>query len=376
MNIKKLYLFIIFFSISIAQTHFTIPQNVWRLSIEQKYKVGNWKGHDGRNGWNDFPYKLDNVVNIINQQWKNEINTQSILIEYGITNRSNFHLNVPIIRNFKQTHSWLSPATNIDTLMQLYHPPEKSTSGLGDVTLGLNLLLIGNPAWRGGKNKFSLYSGFDITMPFGKPIMKFNPKDIDENGVPKQFNQLPIGKGLTQWKMRVFGEFYRKFAGRLININWSSNISLFSREQINPAISFLAVNKTITPDSLARSIGSVLYEQGSQLYGSIIGQIEVFPKKCFISIGMDWMISGKDKYFSNNDSWDEWMVERQNYDTKKSISSQLIKINLLNVDPLDRFGPLPFELEIGARWFVPVITKHSFGYTSTWIRISSYFQAW
>ena len=38
--------------------------------------------------------------------------------------------------------------------------------------------------------------------------------------------------------------------------------------------------------------------------------------------------------------------------------------------------PLPFELEIGARWFVPVITKHSFGYTSTWIRISSYFQAW
>ncbi len=151
---------------------------------------------------------------------------------------------------------------------------------------------------------------------------------------------------------------------------------MFSREQINPAISFLAVNKTITPDSLARSIGSVLYEQGSQLYGSIIGQIEVFPKKCFISIGMDWMISGKDKYFSNNDSWDEWMVERQNYDTKKSISSQLIKINLLNVDPLDRFGPLPFELEIGARWFVPVITKHSFGYTSTWIRISSYFQAW
>ena len=51
-------------------------------------------------------------------------------------------------------------------------------------------------------------------------------------------------------------------------------------------------------------------------------------------------------------------------------------INLSNVDPLDRFGPLPFELEIGTRWYVPVITKYSFGYTSTWIRISSYFQAW
>ena len=240
----------------------------------------------------------------------------------------------------------------------------------------MNLLLIGNPAWRGGKKKYSLYSGFDIIMPFGKPLIKFNPIDIDTNGVPKQFKQLPIGKGLTQWRMRAFGEFYRKFRGRLININWSTNISFFSREQINPAISFLSVNETITPDSLARSIGSVLYEQGGQLYGSIIGQIEVLPKKFFVSIGMDWMISGRDKFFSNNDSWDKWMVERQNYDTKKSISSQLVKINLLNVDPLDRFGPLPFELEIGTRWYVPIITKYSFGYTSTWIRISSYFQAW
>ena len=51
-------------------------------------------------------------------------------------------------------------------------------------------------------------------------------------------------------------------------------------------------------------------------------------------------------------------------------------INLLNLDPLDRFGPLPFEIEIGTRWYVPIITKYSFGYTSTWIRISSYFQAW
>ena len=50
--------------------------------------------------------------------------------------------------------------------------------------------------------------------------------------------------------------------------------------------------------------------------------------------------------------------------------------HLLNVDPLDRFGPLPFEIEIGTRWYVPIITKYSFGYTSTWIRISSYFQAW
>ena len=127
-------------------------------------------------------------------------------------------------------HFGLHISPDIDTLMYLYHPQEKSTSGLGDVTLGLNLLLIGNPAWRGGKNKYSLYSGFDIIMPFGKPLIKFNPIDIDTNGVPKQFKQLPIGKGLTQWRIRAFGEFYRKFRGRLININWSTNISFFHQE--------------------------------------------------------------------------------------------------------------------------------------------------
>ena len=284
--------------------------------------------------------------------------------------------NIPIIKNFKQTHTWLSPSADIDTLMHLFHPKNKSTSGLGDVTLGLNVLVIGNPSWRGGKNKYSLYSGVDMIMPFAKPLEKFNSKNIDENGIPYHFKHLPIGSGLTQWRLKTFGEFYRKIKGRLININWSTSISIFSRNEINPEISFLSVNGTISPDSIARSIGSVLYDKGDQLYGSIIGQIEVLPKKCFVSMGMDWMISGRDKYFSNNDSWDKWMVERQNFDTKKSISSQLIKINLLNVDSFDRFGPIPFELEIGARWFVPILTKHSFGYRSSWIRISSYFQAW
>ena len=372
----RLFLPLFFITITIAQTHFTIPQNVWRLSLEENNKVGNWKGHDGRNGWNDFPYQLDTSVHIINQHWENNINTQSILIEYGVTNRYNFIMNIPIIKNFKQTHTWLSPSADIDTLMYLFHPKNKSTSGLGDVTLGFNVLVIGNPSWRGGKNKYSLYSGVDMIMPFAKPLEKFNSKDVDENGVPYHFKDLPIGRGLAQWRVKTFGEFYRKIKGRLININWSTSISTFSRNEINPEISFLSVNETISPDSIARSIGSVLYDKGNQLYGSLIGQIEVLPKKCFVSMGMDWMVSGRDKYFSNNDSWDKWMVERQNFDTKKSISSQLIKVNLLNIDSFDRFGPIPFELEIGTRWFVPILTKHSFGYRSSWIRISSYFQAW
>ncbi|GIS56732.1 MAG: hypothetical protein CM1200mP1_06700 [Candidatus Neomarinimicrobiota bacterium] len=33
------------------------------------------------------------------------------------------------------------------------------------------------------------------------------------------------------------------------------------------------------------------------MYGSIIGQIEVFPKKFFVSIGMDWMNQEEINFF-------------------------------------------------------------------------------
>jgi hypothetical protein len=91
---------------------------------------------------------------------------------------------------------------------------------------------------------------------------------------------------------------------------------------------------------------------------------------------MDWMISGRDQYVSNSDVWNEWMVKRNNFDTQKIMATQVLKINLLNVDPFNQMGPIPFELEVGVRWFVPLLTYHSYGYTSSWIRISSYFQAW
>jgi|TARA_B100001540_G_scaffold62625_1_gene56346 hypothetical protein len=374
---RKSYLSLFFFiGISFSQTHFTIPQNVWRISIQQEIATGNWKGNDGRNGWTDFSYQLDTSKYIINQQWKNNINTRSFLVEYGITNKSNIVIKVPIIKKFDQSHTWNSASAKIDSLMQKYYPTNRSNSGLGDITIGMNLLFVGNPAWRGGKKKYSIYGGLDMIIPFGEPLMKFNSKDVDKNGVPYQFKQLPIGKGLSGWRLRTFGEFYRKFKGRLINVNWKAHASVFNRDIVNPPISFLSINQLISADSLSRSLGNVLFEQGMQLYGSLSGQIELLPRKIFFLVAMDYMISGRDKYFSNNDSWDKWMVKRENYDTKQFLSSQLIKFNIVNHDPFDRIGPLPFEIEIGARWFVPLLSKNTFGYTSSWIRFSTYLQAW
>ena len=240
----------------------------------------------------------------------------------------------------------------------------------------MNLLLLGNPAWRGGKNKYSLYGGIDITFPFGERLKKYHAKDVDSEGIPNQYKQLPIGNGLTRWRIKAFGELYRKLWGRLINVNWSVNLSSFNRDIINPPISFLWIQET-SADSISRAIGdAVLYEQGKQICGSIQGQMEIWPQRMFFSVGMDWMFTGQDQYFSSSDAWDEWMVSRKNYDSRKNVTTQFLKFNFLNVDPFKQIGPIPFELEVGIRWFVPLLTYQTFGYTSSWIRISSYFQAW
>tara|TARA_B100000745_G_scaffold69391_2_gene41367 strand:+ start:8916 stop:10058 length:1143 start_codon:yes stop_codon:yes gene_type:complete len=375
-----LSLFLLQYTFSVSQTHFTIPQNVWRISIQNENSTGNWKGHNGRNGWQDYAYRVENLDYVISQEWKRNITSQTFLIEYGFTDKATFILTIPKLKKFKQTHSWSiagdTTQSPMDRLMIQYFPATKSNTGMGDVTMGMNILFLGNPAWRGGQNKYSVYGGIDITLPFGERLKKYNVKDVDDDGIPHQFKQLPIGNGLTQWRIKAFGELYRKVRGRLININWSVHMSSFSREIINPPISFLWIENA-DADSISRAIGeSVLYEQGGQVFGAIQGQLEIWPKRLFLSAGMDWMFSGRDQYFSKSNVWNEWMVKQNNYDTQKTMATQVLKVNFLNVDPFKQIGPVPFELEIGVRWFVPLLTYHTYGNTSSWIRISSYFQAW
>ena len=375
-----LSLFLLQYTFSVSQTHFTIPQNVWRISIQNENSTGNWKGHNGRNGWQDYAYRVENLEYVISQEWKRNITSQTFLIEYGFTDKATFILTIPKLKKFKQIHSWSiagdTTQSPMDQLMIKYFPATKSNTGMGDVTMGMNILFLGNPAWRGGQNKYSVYGGIDITLPFGERLKKYNVKDVDDDGIPHQFKQLPIGNGLTQWRIKAFGKLYRKVRGRLININWSVHMSSFNREIINPPISFLWIENA-DADSISRAIGeSVLYEQGGQVFGAIQGQLEIWPKRLFLSAGMDWMFSGRDQYFSKSDVWDNWMVKQNNYDTQKTMATQVLKVNFLNVDPFKQIGPVPFELEIGVRWFVPLLTYHTYGNTSSWIRISSYFQAW
>lgn len=381
MNIKFIFLFIWLLTSGFSQTHFTIPQNVWRISFNKYISSGKWIGHDGEKGLKDSKYTLNDIDYSINQNWDHKLNINEYILEYGFSDKSTFVLNIPIVQKFDQKHTWsISSDSNktmvIDNLMKFYFPQNKSNAGLGNVTVGMKVLFFGNPAWRGGKNKYSIYGGFDATFPFGESLKKYYPKDVDDNGIPNQFKQLPISNGLTEWRGNLFGEFYRKIRGRLINVNWFFSLSSFNRDIINPSYSFLWLEETGV-DSISKAIGnSVLFEQGKQIFFSIQGQLELLPNRIFLSSGMNWMMSGRDQYFSSSNGWNSWMSSNNNYDTKKTLSNQFIRFNFLNMDPFKQVGPIPFELELGISWYVPYLSYHSYGYTSSWIKISSYFQAW
>jgi len=362
-----------------AQTHFTIPQNVWRITYNKEHTVGNWKAKKLSSGMKHV-YRIDTKTFSINQYFKRTINQDRLKIEYGFTDNSTLILNIPYIHKLKENRSWSltndSSSASLDTLFNYYYPTPVSNNGLSDITMGINLLIRGVPAWRGGKQKFSLYTGLDIIFPFAEQLKKYNSNSTDKNGIPNQFKHLPLGEGLTEIRLRVFGELYRKGWGRLFNINWSVGVSSFQKDIINPPISFLWIENA-SADSISKTIGTVVRKKSPQINGMLKAQIELIPKRVFFSSGIDWIASGRDKYYSNNEKWNKWMTRRDGYDSQKMQTSQFVKLNLFNLDPFLVIGPVPFELEIGARWFIPYpLTYHSYGNLSSWLQISTYFQAW
>ena len=379
---KPIFSFLVLFFVveTTAQTHFTIPQNVWRITIKTDYSSGNWKTNNLQNTTMKHYYPIYTKVYSLNQYYKRTTATNKIDFEYGFTDRATLVFQIPYINKITEESSWSllndSSSVILDSLFNFYYPPTIINSGLSDLTIGMNILLKGSPAWRGGKQKFSLYSGLEMKFPFAERLKKYDPDDKGSDGIPNQFKQVPLGDGLTEIKLKFFGEFYRKKWGRLFNINWKVGVSSFQKSQVNPRITFLWIQNA-SADSIANSIGNVIQKKPLKLSGMMSAQIELVPKKVFFTTGADWTFSGREKFFSSSSEWSEWMTKHKGYDSRFMYSSQFVKANLFNLDPYFMVGPVPFELEIGARWFLPYpFTFNTYGNISSWLQISTYLQAW
>jgi len=374
------YFFLLFLTVKsiYSQTFFTVPQNVWKFSVTEIYGNEKWKGHDGKPGWLSS-YTLNGIkYNFRFNQNKNKMNLRSYAIDYGLTNDLNFSLRIAQYTSVSQNDSWYiksdSSTKPMDELLSLYYPKERSSKGIGDLMLGIKYLLRGDPAWKTSKAKFSIFAGVDYVMPFAEDLIGFKSKD-QIKGVPKQFLQLPLGEGIPKVRIKSFGEFYSRYKKRLVNVNWSLGINLPMRNQINPRITFLWIQNA-SMDSISQAIGDVIHKKGPSIEALISGQIEIIPKKLFVSGDVKWESSLRDKYHSNSPAWNDWMTKRTNYDTRSIAVLQSVRINYSNLDQSTYFGPFPFEIEIGSSWNFPFLTYHKFAGTLIWLKLSSYFQAW
>ncbi len=385
---RLIYLFIFLFSTGHTQTFFTIPRSVWRVSIINSVGSGSWIGSGGlfNKGIRDISYMPNDstVAAYVHQLNRMNYNKRDIHIEYGLSGRMTFSLSLPSYKSLNNEINWSkdvvidSLTSPLDSLLNFYYPNERSTSGLGDASLGMKILLYGHPSWT-GKEPISIYGGVSLRLPTGKKLDPYKTKSKNENGVPYQVFDLPVGNGMTRYSYSLFGEFFKYFKKRLVNITWRIERGKYSRELVNTPVSFLWGSET-NPDSIISNIGnSFLHQLGDEFLLSAMGKLELFPDRLSVTAGINSIRTERDFVLSENSNWDNWMVSRMKdgeiiHDTKKTQVRQYILATFHNVHPIKSFGPVLFDIEIGASF--PYFTRHTYTFANTWIGVQAYFQAW
>jgi len=385
---RLIYLFIFLFSTVHTQTFFTIPRSVWRVSIINSVGSGNWIGSGGlfNKGIRDISYMPNDstVAAYVHQLSRMNYNKRDIHIEYGLSGMMTFSLSLPSYKSLNNEINWSkdvvidSLTSPLDSLLNFYYPNERSTSGLGDASLGMKILLYGHPSWT-GKEPISIYGGVSLRLPTGKKLDPYKTKSKNENGVPYQVFDLPVGNGMTRYSYSLFGEFFKYFKKRLVNITWRIEHGKYSRELVNTPVSFLWGSET-NPDSIISNIGnSFLHQLGDEFLLSAMGKLELFPDRLSVTAGINSIRTERDFVLSENSNWDNWMVSRMKdgeiiHDTKKTQVRQYILATFHNVHPIKSFGPVLFDIEIGASF--PYFTRHTYTFANTWIGVQAYFQAW
>ena len=385
---RLIYLFIFLFSTVHTQTFFTIPRSVWRVSIINSVGSGNWIGSGGlfNKGIRDISYMPNDstVAAYVHQLNRMNYNKRDIHIEYGLSGRMTFSLSLPSYKSLNNEINWSkdvvidSLTSPLDSLLNFYYPNERSTSGLGDASLGMKILLYGHPSWT-GKEPISIYGGVSLRLPTGKKLDPYKTKSKNESGVPYQVFDLPVGNGMTRYSYSLFGEFFKYFKKRLVNITWRIERGKYSRELVNTPVSFLWGSET-NPDSIISNIGnSFLHQLGDEFLLSAMGKLELFPDRLSVTAGINSIRTERDFVLSENSNWDNWMVSRMKdgeiiHDTKKTQVRQYILATFHNVHPIKSFGPVLFDIEIGASF--PYFTRHTYTFANTWIGVQAYFQAW
>ena len=259
---------------------------------------------------------------------------------------------------------------SLDSLTNWYYPSKKSGNGVGDIDIGLNILLKGDPPWSSDKSTESIYGQLFLSIPFGRTLASFknsfNDKDIKNN----QLNEVVFGKGVYRWTTGFLGVRYLK-GKNVARVYYQGQYKFSLATILNTPVRFFSGGHT-HPDSILQSVGNTYkYDMGDGLFIRAGGEYEIFQNRVRMIGELSSIYKGVDNYLSKNTRWDKWMEEQTGVISNLDIKMELWFVNSISSN---RIGPFSFDAYVGYQ--ERLVANNTYKGSRFYIGFSTFYQGW
>ena len=259
---------------------------------------------------------------------------------------------------------------SLDSLVNWYYPNIKSGSGIGDVDIGLNILLKGDPPWSSKKSTESIYGQFFLSIPFGRTLSSFKNSFVDNNSKRNQLNEVVFGKSVYRWTIGFLGVRYPK-GQSLAKVFYQGKYKFSLPTTLNTPIRLFSGGHT-HPDSILKMVGNTYkYDMGDGLLIKAGGEYEISKNRARILGELSSYYRGSDKYLSKSARWDKYMEQQSGVVSKLDFKMELWLINSVSVN---RIGPLSFDAYFGYK--ERLVANNTYGNKYFYFGFSTFYQGW
>ncbi len=263
-----------------------------------------------------------------------------------------------------------SSSVSLDELASYYYPLNKSGTGydsnrqIGDIDIGVNVLLKGQPTWSSNEPNEAIYGQIFVSIPFGKTLSSFI------NSRANQFKEVAYGKGAYRWTLGVHGARLVK-GKRITRVYFQGQFRFSMIGTLNTPIQIFSGGHT-HPDSILQYVGNTYkYDMGNGLSVLAGGEVELVKNRFKILGEFSSNYKGMDNYISQSPSWDKWM---EDYNGTMSNLDIKLEINVINSNSKNRIGPFSFDIYLGYK--ERLIANNTFQGWSSYVGITTFYQGW
>lgn len=259
-------------------------------------------------------------------------------------------------------------------IMEFYYPQTRTVTGIGDITVGLNYRVFGDPRWKSKQSGLEIYAGLYFTIPLGPTLAKYTVSSATFPQPTQQVKQLPLGEGVAVWRFFTKGAWRTRLNERFFTLQWIVENGFSSKESLYTPLIFPGTGFA-HHDSILVSIGEkYMYRKGFQLRTEILADIDVFPNVLNVEGGIQFYYKNRDAYWSQNKEWDSWMTHHTGYDTRQTGLVVEGGVTYYNMNPVKRILPVLFELKLVG--YAPIFIRNQYRLYGGRLSFTTYFQAW